>query len=104
MICPQVAFLRSIPLEQLPSTWGNLTHALGGLLCSSLNVLTDPSKVAERHFAVGQDGGVRYTRHRRVARLCYAWTACPAIVCNASVAAIKPTVLHVPAHDVLMGN
>lgn len=35
-----------VPDDQIDGTWGNLTHALSGLFCSSLNFLASPAMVA----------------------------------------------------------
>lgn len=34
-----------VTADKLPQEWGNLTHALSGLLCSSLNLLEKPEMV-----------------------------------------------------------
>lgn len=38
-------FPKYLSASKLPQEWGNLTHALSGLLCSSLNLLEKPEMV-----------------------------------------------------------
>jgi hypothetical protein len=42
----RAAFSALLPLAELPGQWGNLSHALGGLLCASLNFVARPEATA----------------------------------------------------------
>lgn len=68
LACPQelrAAFSPSIPEEQLPLLWGNLSHSLSGMFCASLNFLARPETTALQAIefapsyapACGGDGG-----------------------------------------------
>ncbi|KAL3690920.1 hypothetical protein R1sor_004571 [Riccia sorocarpa] len=58
--------LFDVPLNQVDPTWRNLTHALSGLFCASINFLESPEGVAspnlifESRLKSGADGFVRY--------------------------------------------
>ncbi|CAM6102674.1 unnamed protein product [Calypogeia fissa] len=46
-----------LPLDQVDPTWRNLTHALSGLFCASINFLESPATMAAPEFAFGPDLG-----------------------------------------------
>ncbi|CAD7700239.1 unnamed protein product [Ostreobium quekettii] len=50
-------FPSSLAAPELPSAWGNLTHAFSGLLCSSLNFLERSEMVALPEFVFKREAG-----------------------------------------------
>ena len=105
------AFSPDIPAPELPLLWGNLSHALSGLFCASLNFLARPETTALQAIelapdegasggntaAAGAAGGGRARLQPRPARLSRLYAALPKeVVCTEN---LTPALKLLPCRD-----